>query len=225
MAVAPAPHPPRPSPSVVGPVQHAPPPVVDRYPILLGSNITLQYVSNALRVCSTGYRQTFVDLFDELLERESHSQAMCLRCACRPSPVGACPSPRHRCPQTTLTPTSPARSPTACALTCWLWMTSRPHRQPRLGRHPRGVRHRGAMGQSDGFWPTRLQFVHSRRLSYPDPMTWDLHLWDQGTVTGWGSTPVAGAARWGINITRDMPAGKFRSTPRRCATPTRPARV
>ena len=43
----------------VGPVQHAPPPVVDRYPILLGSNITLQYVSNALRVCSTGYRQTF----------------------------------------------------------------------------------------------------------------------------------------------------------------------
>ena len=53
------------------------------------------------------------------------------------------------------------------------------------------------MGQSDGFWPTRLQFVHSRRLSYPDPMTWDLHLWDQGTVTGWGSTPRRRRSRVG----------------------------
>lgn len=208
----------------VGPVQHAPPPVVDRYPILLGSNITLQYVSNALRVCSTGYRQTFVDLFDELLERESHSQAMCLRrvqtVAGGRLSIAPAPLPADH-PDADL-----AREIADGVRAHLLALDDLPARIANLAwADILGVSATEALwGQSDGFWPTRLQFVHSRRLSYPDPMTWDLHLWDQGTVTGWGlNAPSQAQPGWGINITRDMPAGKFQvHTPQvRNAYPTR----
>ena len=60
-----------------------------------------------------------------------------------------------------------------------------------------------------GWYPARVHFVHSRRLSYPDPKTWDLHIWDQGMVRWWdAAVPDSPTSRlYGIAIA-DYP-GKF----------------
>lgn len=195
--------------AATGPAVMAPDPVVDRYPILMGANATLQYISNALRTCTSGYRQQFVDLLDELLERESHAQAMCGRRVQTISGGRLAFDP----------PTLPADHPDAEAAR-QIADSVREH-VARIDDLPARVANlawgdilgvaavEAIWVQSDGFWPDRLQFIHSRRLSYPDPVTWDLHLWDQGTVTGYTFDAPTQRAGWGINITRGMPAGKF----------------
>lgn len=203
--------PPSPVPlAEVGPEVRAPWPVIDRYPILLGTAVTLQYVSNALRICTTGYRQPFVDLLDEFIERESHSQAMVTR------RVQTIAGGRLAIDPAILPPDHPdkglAREIADAVRARVLGLPCLPQRLSNLAwADVHGV---GAVearwGIDDGFWPTHLGFIHSRRLAYPDPTTWDLHLWDQGAVSGLGFVaPTQTQPGWGINITRDMPAGKF----------------
>lgn len=50
----------------------APWPSIDRYPVILGSNVSLAYISSVFRLALTGYRREFCDLLDELLERDPH---------------------------------------------------------------------------------------------------------------------------------------------------------
>ena len=50
----------------------APWPTVDRYPLLIGPNLSLEYVAACYRVCLTGYRMMWVDLLDEMLQKEPH---------------------------------------------------------------------------------------------------------------------------------------------------------
>src|SRR5690348_3277670 len=54
----------------------APYPLIDRYPVVLGSNLSLASISQAFRSAQTGWRQPYVDLLDELLEREPHGFAV-----------------------------------------------------------------------------------------------------------------------------------------------------
>ena len=53
----------------------APWPQVDRYPIVLGA-MSLATISSAMRQATSGLRQRFVDILNELLEREPHGQAV-----------------------------------------------------------------------------------------------------------------------------------------------------
>ena len=50
--------------------RYAPWPNYDKYPVVLGSNLTLQYLSTVFRLATTGYRREYVDVLDELLERD-----------------------------------------------------------------------------------------------------------------------------------------------------------
>ena len=48
----------------------APWPQVDRYPIRIGSRLTFDYIGAAQRIAMTGYRQQWVDLLRELVQRD-----------------------------------------------------------------------------------------------------------------------------------------------------------
>lgn len=48
----------------------APWPQVDRYPIRIGSRLTFDYIGAAQRIALTGYRQQWVDLLRELVQRD-----------------------------------------------------------------------------------------------------------------------------------------------------------
>jgi phage gp29-like protein len=54
----------------------APPPMVDRNPLVIGSGMTLAYISSTMRMATDGYREAFVDLLDELLERDPHGYSV-----------------------------------------------------------------------------------------------------------------------------------------------------
>ncbi|MFI0433151.1 MAG: DUF935 family protein [Candidatus Nanopelagicales bacterium] len=188
----------------------APAPLIDRYPVVLGSGLTLQYVSNALRICTTGYRQNYVDLFNELIERDAHAQAMVVK------RVQTIAGARLSIDPPDLPPDHPeADLAREIAETVSQRILGLPDLTQRLASLARadilGVAASEVVwGDVDGgFWPRRLTFVHSRRLAYPDAGSWDLHLWDQGSVTGYGWDAPTNRPGFGLNITRDMPPGKF----------------
>src|SRR5512140_3237452 len=53
--------------------QIAPYPHIDKYPTVVGSSLTLTYLSAVYRIAQTGYRREYVDCLDELLERDAHT--------------------------------------------------------------------------------------------------------------------------------------------------------
>jgi len=188
----------------------APSPIIDRYPVLIGGGITLQYISSALRVCTTGYRQLFVDLFNELTERDSHAQAMIGK------RVQTIAGGRIDIAPPDLPPDDP-EAPLARKMAAVIRqrLLSLPDLTQRLANLAWGDILGVAACEAiwapfdGGYWPERLTFIHSRRLSYPDAASWDLHLWDQGTVTGFGWDAPTNRPGFGLNLTRDMPPGKF----------------
>src|SRR5512135_438292 len=63
-------------PPAPGDAPLAPFPNFDRYPVVIGSNLTLQYISSVFRLATTGYRREYVDVLDELLERDPATYAV-----------------------------------------------------------------------------------------------------------------------------------------------------
>src|SRR5262245_41016047 len=55
------------------PRELAPWPQVDRYPIVIGSRLSFDYISATIRIAKTGYRLQLVDLLDELISKELHT--------------------------------------------------------------------------------------------------------------------------------------------------------
>lgn len=191
----------------------APWPIVDRYPTVLGSTISLTTVSSVFRLTQTGYRQNYVDLLDELMEREPHAYA------CMAQRVLNVISGRI---EIVPAETEPGSEDEKIARELAEKVGKDFHNIEGLTTALFNLLFSGIYyavggdeiswrndGDADWKWrPTMLHFIHSRRLSYPDPNNWRLHIWDQGQVLGWGTTRVMPTqAIFGLAV--DTMPGKF----------------
>ena len=184
------------------------PAVIDRYPLVLGSEgLTSQYLSSAFRLCNTGWRYQFVDALDELLEHDPDARA-----PVRQRVLGVAfgrvevspPKLRKGHPDQKL-----AEEIAEHFRDEFLAI-------PRLSQRIAQLNWAVIYGLSsleinwkndDGGWQVAgLSNIRNRRLNYPDPTSWDLHIWDQGTVgPGFDSGPTQGL--YGLRVL-DYP-GKF----------------
>lgn len=189
----------------------APWPVVDKYPRVLGSSVSLQTISALFRLAQTGYRTEYVDLLDELLEREPHGYAVLA--------------------QRILNVASAALEVIAAEVEDDADQKKADEIADRVNAVIRGIPdlqqsiawllwalYYGISGleiaweRADGDWPWRvaaLHRIHSRRIALPEPGTWRVHVWDQGMVGGWadhrGDAPTQGV--FGVPV--DAYPGKF----------------
>jgi len=164
--------------------QLAPAPVVDRYPIVQGSNLTLQYVSNAYRLCTQGYRYAFVDVINELLEHDPHSRGVVRQ---RILPVAGA-----------RLDVLPADLPKGDPQTA-LAQKIADEVQRQLSALRMRAQAFGALAWAgtifgiggaeldwrktdQGYELKGLRFIHTRRLNVTNPLTWDVHVWDQGLI-------------------------------------------
>lgn len=185
----------------------APPPVIDRYPIIIGSGLTLQYISSVFRLCTTGFRQQYVDLLDEMLEKDPHAYAVISKRV-----LGVAGGRVEVTPATC----KPGSRDETLAIEIAENFDHQLQAIPDLSRHisalawasfygVAGVETRWAR-DGRGWLVDHFSFVHPRRLSYPVPGTWDLYIWDQGMVgTVYGLSPTRGV--YGLRLA-DYP-GKF----------------
>jgi phage gp29-like protein len=171
----------------------APWPLIDRYPTVLGSQITLTTVASVMRLATTGYRQQWVDLQDELIERDGHAFS------CVTQRIATVSGARL-----VITPTKVddkdargrriAEENANFTRACFhgIRAMKKSIREILWGLYY-------GVSSSEVDWkmvgaelrPDALSFIHSRRLSYPDPGSLALHIWDQGMVRGWGDMGVA----------------------------------
>ena len=184
----------------------APYPLIDRYPTVLGANLSLQSISNVFREAQTGLRQRYVDVLDELLEREPHGFAVLsqrilsvsggrLEFTVPDLPEDSPDLPRAEEIRDFVECCVKAIPDLEQSLTSLQWALYY------------GAGASEISWQRDGqyFRPTRLHFIHSRRIEWPDPNSWSVHIRDQGMVGGPGSHPTE--TFWGLRP-EDYP-GKF----------------
>lgn len=191
----------------------APWPITDKFPTVLGSNVSLQTVASIFRLTQIGYRQNYVDLLDELLEREPHAYA------CMAQRVLNVVSGRI---EIVPADTEPGSEDEKIARMLAEKVSKDFHNIEGLTTALFNLTFSGlyyAIGADEISWsndgdpdwkwrPTRLHFIHSRRLAYPDPQDWRLHIWDQGQVLGFNSNRVMPTqAVFGVAI--DTLPGKF----------------
>jgi phage gp29-like protein len=197
------------SPRQDGDAQIAPYPLIDRYPTVLGANLSLQTISSVFRSAQTGWRQLYVDVLDELLEREPAGFAVLSqrilavtggRLEFTPPPAaaeeGSADAKRALEIASFVEAAFDGISDLSQSLAMLQW----------------GGLYYGAGGCEIGwvrdgadFLPRKLSFIHSRRIGWPDPLSWSVHIWDQGAVGTKDDAPTA--RMWGIKP-EDYP-GKF----------------
>lgn len=179
----------------------APWPAIDRFPTVIGAGLTLGYISSVFRLCLTGYRQQYVDLLDELLEKDPHAFAVIQK---RVLAVGQ--------GKVTFTPPEGLEAgEKEIAEECAAWVQGEwngiPSTRTAVTQLAWGLYYAVAalekmcVRNPDGSLSvTSFEFVHYRRLSFPDPWKWDLYIWDQGLVQGpaYGLAPTQGV--YGLNI-------------------------
>jgi phage gp29-like protein len=163
----------------------APWPTVDRWPILLGSHLSLQYLASVYRIAQYGYRQQYVDALDELLERDPHTQQ-----AFAQRTLAVAGGKVELTPATDPNPKS-ARAKRAAVIAEDLQrrVDAIPSRTQALYALTFAALYYGA-GSSEihydvganGWNVTGLGFIHSRRIAWPDQNDWSAHIWDQGAV-------------------------------------------
>jgi len=191
--------------------RYAPWPLVDRYPIILGSNLTISYIAAVLRIARQGYRQQLVDVLRELLEKDPHTFAVVAQrvLAVAGGRVELVPAP-------VADPDSPDAKRAK---------EIRDDLQRRLDAIPQRTQALHALlfsglfygagafeaiydKRADGWWINELVFIHSRRIAWPDQDDWSPHIWDQGSVGfgTWGAFPTEGF--YGLRI-QDTPRGKI----------------
>lgn len=158
----------------------APWPVVDKYPIVQGQALSLQTLASAYRVALTGYRLNYVDILDELLERDPHAFAVLSqrilvvaggRLEFKPA-VGKDDPRFERAEEITKLVDDQVKAIPSL----------RQHFATLLWSLFYGIVgaeiHWDRVGNA---WTIKkLSFVHSRRFSFPDPNSWDLYIVDQG---------------------------------------------
>ena len=186
----------------------APWPLIDRYPIIVGQGLSLGYLGQIFKLALTGYRREYVDLLDELLEKEPHGYAVlakrietiaCAKVEIVP-PEGVKKSEQNQ-----------ADEYAQCAKEQILALPSLTQRLASLfWAEYYGV---GALEshwepEGKGWSVIDTTFIHSRRISYPNQSDWSPHIWDLGPVGAIGTTPFGKTqGAFGLRM-RDYP-GKF----------------
>lgn len=188
----------------------APAPVVDRYPIIIGSNLSLQYLSSVYRLCNTGWRYAYVDALNELLENDPHVRGTIRQ---RVLPVAGASL-------NVVAATLPKGDPQEdlakeIAEEVQRQLDNLPSRAQSFGQLAWGSVY-GVAGAETEWERTpgakikwearRLHNIHSRRLNYTNPGSWDVYVWDQGAVGSPGDV-AATMGPFGLRVA-DYP-GKF----------------
>lgn len=195
----------------------APWPLVDRSPTILGSQLTIKYIASVWRLALQGYRQQFVDVLDELLDRDPGTFAT-LSQRVLSSAIG----------RVVLTPAKAERdtpdeerAKAICAMV-QARLDAIPNFEEARAQLLWGLYHgisgqeiewdrRAATGDDLGWWVKSLSFIHSRRIAYPDWSEFEPHIWDQGAVQPWGYSSTGQAfptqGVFGLRV-KDWP-GKF----------------
>lgn len=192
----------------------APWPTIDRWPVIIGSSLTIKYIASVMRLAQQGYRQQYCDVLAELLDRDPATFSVLA------GRVLAAATGRI---ELTAAPTAEKDSPEAKRAT-----EIRDLVQARLDAIPRfafaraellwGV-YPGLSAQEilwdrrspspgdEGWWVDRLSYISSRRIAYPDWANFEAYIWDQGMVQPWtyGTSPTQGV--YGLRIS-DYP-GQF----------------
>lgn len=188
----------------------APPPAVDRYPVVIGKNLTLERISSIMRTCTMGYRQPYCDLLNELIERDPHAFGVCFKLVSAvanadyrvtPADVGEMASESEKALAADIAQNLGARfsaiADMASVLANLAW----------------GIIYGVAGGElfyfqdDEGWGIERVGFIHTRRLAYPDTTSWEPYIWDQGTVQPFDAYPVRTNGVMGLRLS-DFP-GKF----------------
>ena len=182
-------------------------PVIDRYPIIIGQNLTGQYLTSAYRSATSGWRYQLVDLLNELIEHDGHARAVVRQriLAVAGGRIEVLPAKlRKDHPDADLAKVLaddfsdqfeaiPARTQAIAQLNWGIF----------YGLSALETE----WDNSDEQWsPIGLSNIHSRRLNYTNPTTWDVYIYDQGQVgPGYKTSPTNGIA--GLRVA-DYP-GKF----------------
>lgn len=185
---------------------------MDRWPFVLGSNITLAYLSSVYRLATQGYRQQYVDALNELLERAPYAYAVVAQRVLtvaggrlEVSPADCDPdSPDEKLAGEIAEATQRQldcipRMALVQAELAWGIFYGMACQEVMWAR----TSERGLSWRVES-----LEFVHSRRLAYPDPSEWEPHIWDLGTVQFFGQPgPTSNLRGFGVRVA-DYP-GKF----------------
>ena len=148
--------------------------------IVIGAGLSLSYISSIFRLSMLGYRQQYVDLLDELLEKEPHGFSV-LQKRVLSVATGEL--------QLRASIDGDAKAEEICKA-CTEMVNAIPDLSQHLGALAwatyYAVTGTETHWQRDGrtWFPERLSFIHSRRLSYPISGSWDLYLWDLGAMMG-----------------------------------------
>jgi hypothetical protein len=179
----------------------APWPSVEKYPVIIGSNLTFQYASSAMRSAMGGYRRNFVDLVCELLDHDPDTfnainKRVLSIASARVELEAADPAD--------------ATSVDVCERIKKLHKGI-DGRVEAMARLQWGVIF--GVAAEELLWRPQLDdngsptgklelygtlMIHSRRLGYPDPSKWKLCIWDQGPYDDSHSTI------WGLGLS-DIP--------------------
>lgn len=180
----------------------APYPLIDKYPLVIGQNLSLPYLANTYRLCTQGWRYYFVDAMSELIEHDPFTRGVTRQ---RILPVAGARLEVY-----------PAKLPkgdrdTDLAKEIADEVRRQLDRMPRRAQALLGLAY-GAMSgvsgtetvwdMSEGQWEaTSLEFIHTRRLNYPAPASWDIHIWDQGAVgPGFGNSAAPTQGAFGLRV-------------------------
>jgi hypothetical protein len=159
-------------------------PQIDKYPTVIGSNLTLTYLAAVFRLCQTGYRREYVDCLDELLERDPHAyccystrilSVASARITCDPAPCKDGELELAKEIAAEFQSDFLAIANLRQSLAALLWACYYGVQASEIGWE-----------YTDHYAPKELFWIHSRRIAYPDPNSWAPRIWDLGGVNGWG---------------------------------------
>lgn len=179
-------------------------PSVEKYPYIAGQSLSLAVISNIFRLSLSGHRAQYVDLLDEMLEKDPHAYAVLSKriLAVATSKIVVTPSKKAKGKRE-------ERRAQEIATAFEAAFEAIPNLRQHLASLLWSVYY-GPTGaeihwcREGALWvPERLSFIHSRRLAYPVPRSWDLYLYDHAG----NDVQQKGAGTWGLRIA-DFP-GKF----------------
>lgn len=169
----------------------APWPAVDKTnAVVIGPGLSLGYISAIFRISMQGYRQSYVDLLDEMLEKDPHAFSVLSKRVMGVSSGRLLVTPA----EVEAGDTNDEKDAAEIAKVTGDMIAAVPAIEDRLTELAWALYY-GIVGEEihwirdgRGWMVDRLSLVHSRRLSYPVSGSWDLYIWDQGQVfSSWGA--------------------------------------
>lgn len=189
----------------------APAPINDKWPVVIGPGLSLAYVSSVYRLSLQGFRQQYVDLAEELLEKDPHAGGVLSKRI-----LGVVSHDLSLRPAMTKAGSTDEKLATELHRFCSEAIESIPEFYSHIGSLQWALYY-GIKGLENhwikdgrGWMLDRLSDIHSRRLAYPAPMSWDLYVWDTGPVYPTFTTqfrPAPSNYGYGLRV-GDFP-GKF----------------